>query len=154
MNILGVSGLESAMQFKKQHVPGGSKKMTVIGAISRKGNVVCQLIEKADSETMSKFVGQTVGEAVSLVATDEAAGYAKLGNTMPHQVVNHSKKEYVRGTVHTNNIEAFWSLLKRGVIGTFHNVSKDYLPLYLAEFSYRHNNRKNADIFADVIAGC
>jgi transposase-like protein len=139
---------------KKQHVPGGSKKMTVIGAISRKGNVVCQLIEKADSETMSKFVGQTVGEAVSLVATDEAAGYAKLGDTMPHQVVNHSKKEYVRGTVHTNNLESFWSLLKRGVMGTFHNVSKAYLPLYLAEFSYRHNNRKNADIFTDVIAGC
>jgi hypothetical protein len=139
---------------KKQHIPGGSKKMTVIGAISRKGNVVCQLIERADSETMSKFVGQTVGEAVSLVATDEAAGYAKLGDTMPHQVVNHSKKEYVRGTVHTNNLESFWSLLKRGVMGTFHNVSKEYLPLYLAEFSYRHNNRKNADIFTDVIAGC
>jgi transposase-like protein len=139
---------------KKQHIPGGSKKMTVIGAISRKGNVVCQLIERADSETMSKFVGQTVGEAVSLVATDEAAGYAKLGDTMPHQVVNHSKKEYVRGTVHTNNLESFWSLLKRGVMGTFHNVSKEYLPLYLAEFSYRHNNRKTADILTDVIAGC
>ena len=139
---------------KKKHVPGGSEKMTVIGAISRKGNVVCQLIERADSQTMSRFVSQTVGEAVSLVATDEAAGYAKLGETLPHQVVNHSKKEYVRGTVHTNNLESFWSLLKRGVMGTFHNVSKEYLPLYLAEFSYRHNNRKNADIFTDVVAGC
>ena len=68
--------------------------------------------------------------------------------------MNHSKKEYVRGTVHTNNLESFWSLLKRGVMGTFHNVSKEYLPLYLAEFSYRHNNRKNADIFTDVVAGC
>ena len=139
---------------KKQHVQGGSGKMTVIGAISRKGNVVCRLIENADRLTMSQFVRQTVGEAVSLVATDEAAGYAKLGDSMPHQVVNHSKKEYVRGTVHTNNLESFWSLLKRGVMGTFHNVSKEYLPLYLAEFSYRHNNRKNADIFTDVIAGC
>lgn len=60
----------------------------------------------------------------------------------------------MRGNIHTNNIEAFWSLLKRGVVGTFHNVSKDYLPLYLAEFSYRHNNRKNPNIFADVIAEC
>jgi transposase-like protein len=68
--------------------------------------------------------------------------------------VNHSKKEYVRGNVHTNNLEAFWSLLKRGVVGTFHQVSKDYLPLYLAEFSYRHNNRENPNIFADVIAEC
>ncbi len=139
---------------KRRHVPGTSDKMAVIGAIARKGNVVCQLIETADRVTMSKFVRQTVSEGVSLVATDEHSGYKRLGRTFPHEIVNHSKKEYVRGNVHTNNIEAFWSLLKRGVIGTFHNVSKDYLPLYLAEFSFRHNNRKNADIFTTVIAEC
>ncbi|MDO8357184.1 MAG: IS1595 family transposase [Nitrospirota bacterium] len=139
---------------KKEHVKGGSAKMTVIGAIARKGNVVCQVIENADRLTMCNFVRQTVGDAVSLVATDEAAGYATLKNTLPHESVNHGKKEYVRGNVHTNNLEAFWSLLKRGVIGTFHQVSKDYLPLYLAEFSFRHNNRKNADIFTQVVAGC
>ena len=60
----------------------------------------------------------------------------------------------MRGNVHTANLDSFWSLLKRGVMGTFHNVSKAYLPLYLAEFSYRHNNRENADIFGDVIAQC
>jgi ISXO2-like transposase domain len=53
--------------------------------------------------------------------------------------------------VHTNNIESFWSLLKRGVIGTYHHVSKKYLPLYFAEF--RHNNRREADIFGKAIAG-
>ena len=53
----------------------------------------------------------------------------------PHQIVRHGEKVYVRGNVHTNNIENFWSLLKRSVIGTFHNVSADYLPLYLAEFT-------------------
>jgi transposase-like protein len=58
------------------------------------------------------------------------------------------------GTVHTNNIESFWSLLKRGVVGTFHNVSKDYLPLYLAEFPFRHNNRKNPDICRDLLSRC
>ena len=92
-----------------------------------------------------------------MIATDEHAGYKNVNRVFahqPHQTVNHAKKEYVRGSVHTNNLEAFWSLLKRGVIGTFHQVSKEYLPLYLAEFSYRHNNRKNADIFTDVIAGC
>jgi len=68
--------------------------------------------------------------------------------------VNHSRKEYVRGNIHTNNIEAFSSLLKRGVIGTFHRASKEYLPLHSPEFSYRHNNRKNPDIYADVIYGC
>ena len=140
---------------RKEHGPEG--KMAVIGAISRKGNIVCKLIEAADKYTLQNFVKQTVSEQVSLVATDEAAGYAsvnKLFPQQPHKTVHHGRKEYVRGNVHTNNIEAFWSLLKRGVIGTFHNVSKDYLPLYLAEFSFRHNNRENADIFTRVVAEC
>lgn len=131
-----------------------NKRRHIIGAIARKGNVVCKLIETADRATMSQFVRETVGQGVSLVATDEHSGYRRLGRTYPHGIVNHSKKEYVRGNIHTNNIEAFWSLLKRGVVGTFHQVSKDYLPLYLAEFSYRHNNRENPNIFADVIAEC
>ena len=56
--------------------------------------------------------------------------------------------------LNTANLDSFWSLLKRGVMGTYHNVSKAYLPLYLAEFSFRHNNRKNADIFTTVVASC
>jgi len=139
---------------KKRHVSGGSEKMAVSGAIARKGNVVCQMIERTDRTTMTGFVRQAVSDRVSLVATDEAYGYDPLKRFFPHQVVKHSEKEYVRGNIHTNNIEAFWSLLKRGVVGTFHQVSKEYLPLYLAEFSYRHNNRKNPNIFADVIAEC
>jgi hypothetical protein len=140
---------------KKQHkIKDGNNKVTMIGAISRKGNVVCKLIETADRVTMSRFVKETVGDQVSLDATDEHSGYARLSQSFPHRKVNHSRKEYVRGNIHTNNLENFWSLLRRGVIGTYHKVSKDYLPLYLAEFSYRHNNRKNPDIFADVIAEC
>jgi len=139
---------------KKSHIKGGSEKITVMGAIARKGNVVCQIIENADRLTMSQFVRQAVSNKVSLVATDEHAGYKRLGREYPHQVVNHEKKEYVRGNVHTNNLDGFWSLLKRGVVGTYHQVSKDYLPLYLAEFSFRHNERKNPDIFGAVVAGC
>ncbi len=68
--------------------------------------------------------------------------------------MNHSRAEWVRSEVHANSIESFWSLLKRGVIGTYHNVSKKYLPLYLNEFQWRFNNRKNANIFFDAIGGC
>lgn len=140
---------------KRTHKPGISGgKVGVIGAIARKGNVVCQIIEGTDGVTLGNFVRQTVSEGVSLVATDEAYGYRGLKSQFPHQTVNHVKGEYVRGNVHTANLDSFWSLLKRGVVGTFHNVSKAYLPLYLAEFSYRHNNRENADIFGDVIAQC
>jgi transposase-like protein len=134
---------------------GPHGKIAVIGAIARKGNVVAQIIEKVNAETLQGFVRQTVGEKVSLVATDEHTGYKGLSKSgYPHQSVSHAKGEYVRGNVHTANLDSFWSLLKRGVIGTYHKVSKSYLPLYLAEFSYRHNNRQNANVFNDVIAEC
>jgi hypothetical protein len=142
---------------KKIGKPGlGSGKIPVIGAISRKGNVVCQMIEHVDTRTLNGFVHRVVDkDKVELVATDENSGYARLkGQGFPHGVIKHAAGEYVRGEVHTNNIESFWSLLKRGIMGTFHNVSKDYLPLYLAEFQFRHNNRKNPDIFRAILAGC
>ena len=133
----------------------GSGKIPVIGAISRKGNVVCQMIEHADVRTLNGFVRKAVSNKVDLVATDENPGYGYLkAQGFPHEAVKHSAGEYVRGEVHTAHIDSFWSLLKRGVMGTFHNVSKTYLPLYLAEFQFRHNNRKNPDIFKAILAGC
>jgi transposase-like protein/IS1 family transposase len=133
---------------------GAVGKTTVIGAISRKGNVVAKVIENTSTATMTRFVRQAVDSKVTLVATDEGAGYRRLAPEFPHQTVDHKALEYVRGEVHTNNIESFWSLLKRGVIGTFHNVSKDYLPLYLNEFAFRHNERQNPDIFEKLISSC
>jgi hypothetical protein len=56
--------------------------------------------------------------------------------------------------VHTNTIEGFWSIFKRGVVGTFPKVSAKYMPLYIAEFQFRYNNRLNADIFGTAIKGC
>ncbi len=140
----------------KYHGGGAANtgKLTVIGAIARKGNVVCQMIEDTSADTLSTFVEKAVADKVSLIATDESGGYRDLKHFYPHQTVDHKAGEYVRGTVHTNNIENFWSLLKRGVIGTYHNVAKKYLPLYLNEFAWRFNNRKNPDIFKSAIAGC
>lgn len=137
---------------------GTKGKVPIIGAISRKGNIVCQMIENTDTATLDSFVRKTVNrEKVELIATDEHSGYRLLGVgdlRFPHEFVRHSAGEYVRGIVHTNSIESFWSLFKRGVMGSYHKVSKKYLPLYLAEFQFRFNNRKNPDIFAKAIAGC
>lgn len=58
------------------------------------------------------------------------------------------------GAIHTNTIEGFWSLIKRGVVGTYHKVSRKYLPLYVAEFQSRYNNRSNDNTFAEAIKGC
>ena len=73
---------------------------------------------------------------------------------IPHESVRHGQGEYDRGKVHTNNIESSWSLLKPCIIGSFHHVSKKYLPVYLAEFQFPHNNWKNPDIFGEGLAGC
>ena len=129
----------------------------VIGAISRKGNVVCKAIENTDTKTLDSFVRKAVSQGVKLIATDEHSGYRLLGtgpNPLPHQVIRHSAGEYVVGSTPTNSIESFWSLLKRGIMGSYHKVSRDYLPLYLNEFSFRFNNRKNPNIFDDIVAGC
>ena len=134
---------------KKTHVRGGEKsgKVGVIGAISRKGNVGCQIIESTDAITLNAFVRKAVSETVDLVATDEHSGYRFLKEYFPHEAVSHDTGEYVRGEVHTNNLESFWSLFKRGIMGSFHHVSKKYLPLYLAEFQFRHNKRPSLRTF-------
>ncbi len=130
-------------------------KVPVIGAIARKGNVVCQVIERVDTKTLDTFVNQVVADDVSLVATDQWSGYKNLkDHGFPHETVNHAQGEYVRGQVHTAHLDSFWSLLKRGVIGTYHKVSKKHLPLYLQEFAWRHNHRKDPDMFDQVIAAC
>jgi transposase-like protein len=158
-----IGGKASNMHARKRRsmeLTGTKGKVPVIGAISRKGNVVCKMIENTDTMTLDSFVRKTVNrERVDLIATDEHSGYRLLGMggdqfALPHEVVRHSAGEYVRGVVHTNSIESFWSLFKRGVMGSYHKVSKKYLPLYLNEFQFRFNNRKEADIFGKAIAGC
>lgn len=135
-------------------VTGTEGKLIVAGAVSRKGNVVARVIANTDTDTLHSFVRETVSTKVSLISTDEHAGYRHLHREFPHGVVRHSRGEYVAGAVHTNSIEGFWSLVKRGVIGTYHKVSAKYLPLYVAEFQFRYNNRLNADIFGTAVAGC
>lgn len=132
---------------------GTAGKTAVVGAISRKGSVVAQVIENTDTETLKGFVKKTVDKKVELVATDDHSGYAELpAEGYNHESVQHSRGEYVRGIVHTASIDSFWATLKRGIMGSYHHVSADYLPLYLNEFTYRANNRKNPDIFQKVLA--
>jgi hypothetical protein len=68
--------------------------------------------------------------------------------------IGHADHEYAVAAVYANTIEGFWSIFKRGVVGTFHTMSAKYMPLYVAEFQFRYNNRMNDDIFGAVIRGC
>jgi len=133
----------------------GSGKAVVAGAVRRKGNVVARVIENVRAVTLEGFVHEAVSHKVSLLVTDQWVGYKHLNKEFPqHVTVDHAKGEYVVGVLHTNTIEGFWSLIKRGMVGTFHKVSKKYLPLYVAEFQFRYNNRMNEDIFGTAISGC
>jgi len=132
----------------------GSGKTPIIGAVERKGKVVTRVINSVDATTLTAFVRGAVSEKVSLLCTDAWRGYGPLGKEFPHGVVDHAKGQYVVGAIHTNTIEGFWSIFKRGVVGTFHKVSAKYLPLYVAEFQFRYNNRDNENIFGEAISGC
>jgi transposase-like protein len=138
----------------RNHKAGAADKFAVIGAVERNGNVIARALRHVTKETMQAFVRETVSTDVSLLATDEHRGYVGLGDDFPHGAVYHTRGQYVTGAIHTNTIEGFWSLIKRGVVGTYHKVSRKYLPLYVAEFQFRYNNRMNADIFGEAIRGC
>ena len=87
-----------------------------------------------------------------LIATDEAHLYQSLSKHFArHEIVNHSAKQWIRGEVHTQGIDNFWSLFKRGVIGSYHKVSIKHLDRYLSEFCFRFNNRRNEELFALTI---
>jgi transposase-like protein len=132
----------------------GSGKTAVVGAVSRKGNVVARVVENVRADTLVSFVREAVSHKVSLLCTDQWTGYKKLGREYPHGIVDHAKGQYVVGAIHTQTIEGFWSIFKRGIVGSFHKVSAKYLPLYVAEFQFRYNNRFNDDIFGTAIEGC
>jgi IS1 family transposase len=131
----------------------GSGKTPIAGAISRKGRVVARVIENVQADTLTKFVREAVSTKVSLLVTDEWIGYHSLHQAYPHKIVRHTHGQYVSGAIHTQTIEGFWSLVKRAIVGNFHNVSRKYLPLYVAEAQFKYNNRENADIFGAAIAG-
>lgn len=132
----------------------GSGKVPVVGAISRKGKVVAAVVDTVSAEVLGRFVRQAVSDKVELIVTDEWTGYRHVKHEFPHAVVRHTKGEYVNGVIHTNTIEGFWSLFKRGIIGTYHKMSKTYMPLYVNEFEFRHNTRDETDPFGKIIASC
>ncbi|HEY1806072.1 MAG TPA: IS1595 family transposase [Terracidiphilus sp.] len=153
-----IGGKDKNRHFDKRSTsPGqggkGSDKTIVIGAAQRKGNVVARVIENTQTETLEGFVREVVSTDVSLLNTDEHSGYRHLSPDYPHFAVRHQAKNYVVGAIHTNTIEGFWSIMKRGIMGTYHKVSRKYLPLYVAEFEFRYNNRNNADIFGTAVSG-
>lgn len=119
-----------------------NKKKIVLGIIERKGKVVLKHIPAAKEETLRNLIEKHVPFGARII-TDEAIAYSNLNKTYTHNTVNHSLRVYVDGDSHTNTIENFWSVLKRGIYGIYHQVSDKHLERYLNEFSGRFNTRQS-----------
>lgn len=123
---------------------GAEGKSIVIGAVERKGRVLAQKVPDVKARTLVPFVERTVTPN-SVVYTDDLPSYDTLAHKgYIHRRVPHALKVYVIGDIHTNSIEGFWSLVKRGINGVYHSVSDKYLQDYVNEYSFRYNRRENS----------
>ena len=137
----GLEGNKHEHQRAKAH--GGSpEKDPVIGLKDREtGKVRARAIEQTDAPTLQGFVRRHTAPG-SKVYSDGHPGYSKLEGDYDHNFVSHSAGTYVIGDIHTNGIEAFWSMFKRGIVGVYHHVSSKHLDRYAQEFAGRHNLRE------------
>ncbi len=131
----------------KAHVDNVShtaNKTGVMGILERESEIRLKIIDSS-KETLKGMVRKHVNKEATVI-TDSLISYKGLDKEYKlHEVVNHIEEEFVRGNFHTNSVEGAFSLLKRGIIGIYHQVSIKHLERYCDEFSYRYNNRKMKD---------
>jgi transposase-like protein len=134
-----VEKLEQKNEFNKRINLGA-----VIGMKERNGKIVVKAALHAKAHEIGNAVKENVATS-SMLMTDESMKYRKVLKEYERQTVNHSKREWVRGNVYTNGVENFWSVMKRGVYGIYHQISYKHLQRYCDEFSYRYNSRELSD---------
>jgi transposase-like protein len=131
-------------------------KTPVFGMVQRQGEVRTMPIANVKADTIKPIIRNNVSFD-SVLMTDNYNGYKGLDKEFKeHNIISHSTHQYVNGIIHTNTIEGFWSLLKRGIFGIYHHVSPEHLSRYCEEFEYRYNTRKltETDRFALTLAQC
>jgi transposase-like protein len=127
-------------------------KTVVIGAVQRGGNIRLRVIPNTRKHNVQGFIHAAVGDKAEAIFTDELKSYAGIGDfDTRHETVDHSADEYARGDVHTNSVESVWSLFKRSIVGSYHQLSVKHLPAYLDEMEFRFNNRNNPYLFRDTL---
>ena len=148
MDETGVGGTTRRLKQPKR------QKTTVFGMVERGGRVKAVVAKDRKKETLMPIIKQYVMPE-SMIFTDDFVSYDDLTrhrNEYNHRRINHSTGVYVMGDVHTNTIEGFWSLLKRGIGGVYHQVSEKYLQTYLDEYSFRYNRRHSGNlIFRSIL---
>ncbi len=134
----------------------GAGKEIVIGIRQRGGDLRFFHASDVKSGTLASYIRENISEDVDVIVTDDFSSYpfamkkAAVAETK-HKRINHSSKVYVEGEIHTNTVESAFSLLKRGIMGTWHKISAKHLESYLHEMTFRFNRRKNPDLFVDTL---
>ncbi len=129
----------------KRHAGGTWGKEMVFSLVEREGHVMSVHTPSVSAATLRPILVRQLQGKTKLM-TDDAGQYRHMHKNFDHEVVNHSSGEYVRGEAHTNTVEGYFSILKRGVTGTFHHVSPQHLKRYLSEFDFRYNYRAALDV--------
>ena len=119
-------------------------KTPVLGMLQRKGKVICRVIKNTSHHELTPNILEYIDSA-AILYTDEWQGYNEVAEMYEHYFVDHSRGQYANVDACTNTIEGFWSLLKRGIIGIYHHLSREHLQLYVNEFCFRYNTRKISD---------
>jgi len=139
---------------KKKDVGHGYKgnKVIAVGAVERNGDAVLEVIKHTDRDTLHKFIHSHTASDTKAIYTDDWPAYNGIEDkNTRHETVNHGANEWVHGDVHTNSVENIWSLLKRSIVGSYHQVSRKHLDAYLDELEWRFNNRGNPYLFRDTL---
>jgi len=151
-----VGGLEKNKHKNKrtEGTQGRSPKVKtpIVGMIQRGGEIRAKVVERVTMATVENQVKENVAKGSQLY-TDDFLSYARLGKMFPHRAVSHASGEFVNGDAHSNTIESFWSLFKRGYHGIYHHMSRKHMQRYVDEFCFRFNRRKldMQSVFSDTI---
>jgi len=138
-----------------REVPGravGGNKTAIIGAVERQGRVRLKVSNRVDRKALHAFLKAVIADEAEAIYTDDYRAYYGIADeNTRHETVNHGRKQWVQGDVHTQTMEDVWSLFKRSVIGSYHHLSVKHLQAYLDELAFRYNNRENAYLFRDTL---
>jgi len=138
----------------KGRVARMDNKEVVLGIRKRNGDLRFFHASDAKAGTLAKFIRENISEDVDVIMTDDASANPvaiKKAGHKNHKTIKHSNGVYVMGDIHTNTVESAFSLLKRGIMGTWHRISAKHLAAYLEEMEFRFNRRKNSDLFVDTL---
>jgi transposase-like protein len=129
----------------------GTSKTPVVGMVERGGKVKAMKHTELKFADLKKTAETHIDFENTVLMTDDYRGYIPFKHLLNHQSVNHSQKQWANGLIHTNTIESFWAILKRGITGQYHHLSDKYLNRYITEFCFKYNNRKTQDVFNLVL---